>query len=202
MEEKKSLKQKVYEIRKEVGVMTKTKENPFFKSSYFDINDLVEHLEPILEKYKVMVNQPLTVLNGRTGVKTMLFDLESDEVNESVALLPDNLDAQKMGGAITFLRRYSLKSLLFLREVDDDANAASGKVSSQAPKASPSPVKQATATPHEPTEEEINRVFGIEEEVPFENNACKDCGTQKIPGKNGKLYCLPCYKKWAAANKR
>lgn len=121
-----TLKQKIHDLRKEIGVMTKTKENPFFKSLYFDINDLVEHLEPYLEQQKVMILQPLVVIEGRTAVKTILFDMESDEVNESVALLPDGLDSQKMGGAITFLRRYSIKSLLFLREEDDDANKASG----------------------------------------------------------------------------
>lgn len=123
--DKKSLKEKVYAIRKEIGVMTRSQENPFYKSLYFDINDLVEHIEPILEKYSVMITQPLTVVGGRTAVKTIIEDMESDMVVETLALLPDNIDAQKMGGAITFLRRYSLKSYFFLREVDDDANHAS-----------------------------------------------------------------------------
>ena len=30
---------------------------------------------------------------------------------------------------------------------------------------------------------------------------CKDCGEKMVPGKNGKLYCVACYKKWAAINK-
>lgn len=33
------------------------------------------------------------------------------------------------------------------------------------------------------------------------NNLCKDCGSQMEPGKNGKPYCKPCYKAWAAINK-
>lgn len=31
---------------------------------------------------------------------------------------------------------------------------------------------------------------------------CKDCGGNKIIGKNGKPYCKPCYIKWANANKK
>ena len=36
-------------------------------------------------------------------------------------------DPQKMGSAITYLRRYTLQSLLGLQAADDDANMASGK---------------------------------------------------------------------------
>ena len=31
---------------------------------------------------------------------------------------------------------------------------------------------------------------------------CKDCGTPKILGRNGKMYCKPCYIKWAEQNKK
>lgn len=176
-----SLKIKVSEIRKEIGVMQRTKENPFYKSLYFDINDLVEHLDPILEKHNVMILQPLTVIEGRTAVKTIVHDLESDEVLETLALIPEGLDSQKMGGAITFLRRYSIKSLFFLREEDDDANKAVGNKTVPAQTGS---------------------------ELPFESKPkktvgqpCPDCGTPYVAGARG-AYCKPCYIKWAEANKK
>jgi len=39
--------------------------------------------------------------------------------------LPKNLDAQKIGSAITYYRRYTLQSLLALQAIDDDGNLAS-----------------------------------------------------------------------------
>ena len=42
---------------------------------------------------------------------------------ESSIKLPTDLDAQKIGGAITFYRRYSLTSLLALEAEDDDGNS-------------------------------------------------------------------------------
>ena len=38
--------------------------------------------------------------------------------------LPNDLDAQKMGSAITYFRRYTLQSLLALQAIDDDGNLA------------------------------------------------------------------------------
>ena len=38
--------------------------------------------------------------------------------------LPNDLDAQKMGSAITYFRRYTLQSLLALQALDDDGNLA------------------------------------------------------------------------------
>ena len=41
---------------------------------------------------------------------------------------PDNItDPQKIGSAITYFRRYTLKSLFAIDEVDDDGNLAAKK---------------------------------------------------------------------------
>jgi hypothetical protein len=37
-------------VKKEVGTLSKTATNPFFKSKYFDIMDLIEQVDPLLEK--------------------------------------------------------------------------------------------------------------------------------------------------------
>jgi hypothetical protein len=45
--------------------------------------------------------------------------------------LPEILDPQKIGSAVTYYRRYTLQSLLSLQAVDDDANLSSEAVKSQ-----------------------------------------------------------------------
>ena len=49
-------------VKKEVGKLSKTETNPFFKSKYFDINSLIEQVEPLLEKNGLLLLQP--ILNG------------------------------------------------------------------------------------------------------------------------------------------
>jgi hypothetical protein len=55
------------------------------------------------------------------------MDAESGEaIVTSFLKLPENLtDPQKIGSCITYFRRYTLKSLLAISEVDDDGSLAS-----------------------------------------------------------------------------
>jgi len=116
---------KLLEFQKKVGAIAKDSVNPFFKSNYFDINKLIEEVKPILNEVGLVITQPLTTVDGRLAIKTILIDIESDkELITEIAILPENPDPQKMGSIITYFRRYALQSLLFLQAEDDDANNA------------------------------------------------------------------------------
>ena len=118
---------KILKIQTEIGVLSKTETNPFFKSKYMDINGLLAQLQPLLAKHGLVVIQPLRVIDGKTALATAVIDGER-VVTDSAILLPDLQDPQKMGSAITYYRRYSLQSLFLLQAEDDDANTASGSV--------------------------------------------------------------------------
>ena len=122
---------KILKIQSEIGVLSKTETNPFFKSKYMDINGLLAQLLPLLEKYELTVTQPLTSLEGRPALRTMIYDGKIELLNESIPL-PDLQDPQKMGSAITYYRRYALQSLFLLQAQDDDGNIASGDKNSVA----------------------------------------------------------------------
>ena len=114
---------KLYEVQKEIGAISKDSTNPFYKSKYFDINSLIKQVTPILEKHKLLLLQPI-----KDGEQySVIFDIDSGDSVESSISLPTDLDAQKIGSAITYYRRYSLQSLLGLQAEDDDGNKASGK---------------------------------------------------------------------------
>ena len=119
--------EKVDKIQQEIGTLKKNKANPFFKSKYLDLTAINENLRPLLEKHKVALTQPLTFVESRPALALVINDLESDEVIREVALLPDLSDAQKMGGAITYFRRYSLVAYFTIDAEDDDGNFASSK---------------------------------------------------------------------------
>lgn len=120
----KALYQKLLLIQNELGAIKKEADNPFFKSKYFDINALIEHIKPYLEKHKLVLIQPLSNVGPSGAIKTILFDTESGESIEEVTPLTHNDDPQKMGSAITYFRRYAIQSLFLLEAEDDDGNSA------------------------------------------------------------------------------
>tara|TARA_Y100000401_G_C8250693_1_gene187993 strand:+ start:131 stop:592 length:462 start_codon:yes stop_codon:yes gene_type:complete len=119
---KESIYNKLYKVQREIGAISKDSTNPFYKSKYFDINSLIKQVTPILEKHKLLLLQPI-----KDGEQySIIFDLDGGSVESSLKL-PTDLDAQKIGSAITYYRRYTLQSLLGLQAEDDDGNIASGK---------------------------------------------------------------------------
>ena len=129
-----SIYKKLFEAKKEIGKISKDSTNPFYKSKYFDINQLLEHVEPILQKHGLLLLQPI---EGNCVV-TYIIDIEDVSEKNSVQSeleLTNQTDPQKRGSEITYYRRYTLGSLLGLQAEDDDANKT------VAPKQQETPVK-------------------------------------------------------------
>lgn len=122
-----TLTRKVFNLKKEIGAISKDSTNPFYKSKYFDINKLINQLQPLLDKYELVLYQPV-VHDYQTGtdvVQSYLKCAETEnETPKSEMELPDIKDPQKMGSAVTYYRRYTLTSLLGLQAEDDDGNSA------------------------------------------------------------------------------
>lgn len=122
-----TIDQKLFNIQQEVGKIVKDSKNPYFNSKYFDINTLIEVLNPYFKDNRILLKQPL----NENVVHTVLLDIETGETVRSSLELPDISDPQKIGSAITYYRRYTLQSLLGLQAEDDDANYASGNVNKE-----------------------------------------------------------------------
>lgn len=113
---------RILQIQKEIGSLAKQSKNPFFKSAYLDLNDLLTHVTPLLNSVGLVLSQELE--NG--DVTSKIIDGDSGVlIAQSRLALPQSLtDPQKIGSCITYYRRYTLKSLLAINEVDDDGNLA------------------------------------------------------------------------------
>lgn len=109
---------KIAKIQQAIGPMTKEKEG--YNYHYFEINALLEKLMPLLKEHGITLMQPLTHIEGKPAIATVL--VSGEERIETVTPLPDLQDSQKMGGAITYFRRYSLVSLFALQAEDNDAS--------------------------------------------------------------------------------
>lgn len=112
-----SIYKKLFEAKKEIGKISKDSTNPFFKSKYFDINKLLEHVEPILQDKGLLILQPII----DSVVVTQIIDSETAEMVSSSLEIKQS-DPQKKGIEITYYRRYTLSSLLGLQAEDNDGN--------------------------------------------------------------------------------
>ena len=118
-----SIYKKLLEVQKEVGAISKDSKNPFFKSKYFDINKLIEVVNPVISKHGLVLLQPIQ----DNKVQSILIDSESGENVKSELELPNLSDPQKIGSAISYYRRYTLSSLLGLQAEDEDGNGLKAK---------------------------------------------------------------------------
>ena len=116
-----SIYKKLFKITSTMDKMRKDTENPFFKSRYFDVNQLIEAVRPALIAEDLLLLQPIE--NGAVG--TRIVDVDSGDSVEAFIPLPDLSDPQKIGSAVTYYRRYTLQSLLSIEAMDDDGNLAS-----------------------------------------------------------------------------
>jgi len=120
---KMGIHKKLFTLKSKLGKISKDSTNPFFKSKFFDINGLLENVEPLMNENDLLLLQPIE----NNKVVTRIFDIETSEFVESSIDLPIGVKPQDMGSAITYYRRYSLQSLLASQAEDDDGNKASKK---------------------------------------------------------------------------
>lgn len=123
---------KLFLFQQKVGAIKKDSVNPYYKSKYADINGLLDVIKPVLNEVGLTAVQPLDIKDGKNILVTKILD-EGKVILESQIILPDNLDPQKVGSAITYYRRYSLQALLLLEAEDDDAEGAKQRKPEQKP---------------------------------------------------------------------
>jgi hypothetical protein len=93
--------------------------------SYADLPKILEVINPILRKHGLGFTQ---AINGN-DIETVVFHVESGETITSKTAIPQGVqlkgmnDFQVLGSAITYLRRYSISSLLgIVTDKDTDAS--------------------------------------------------------------------------------
>lgn len=115
------------EFHKVVEQPAKSAANPFFKSSYVPLEDVVEAIVKACESVGLSFTQwAVTDDTGMVGVATLLMH-ESGEWIEypPVMIRPSKADPQQLGSAITYLKRYTLSAVFGITsDKDDDGEGA------------------------------------------------------------------------------
>lgn len=107
----------------EIGKISRDSENPFFKSSYASLTNILDAIKDPLAKSKLTFVQFPT---GEHGLTTRIMHESGEWMEDSFTMVPAKNDPQGTGSAITYQRRYALGAILGLNiDTDDDGNAAS-----------------------------------------------------------------------------
>jgi len=121
----------------------KSADNPYFKSRYAGLDEVIEACRNVLNKHGIAVTQtveytpectkhptdrdPIIVPPQTVLVTTLLYGEQS--IRSVMPLEYKRGDMQSLGSAMTYARRYSLQSICCLStdEPDDDGNKAVGE---------------------------------------------------------------------------
>lgn len=110
----------------EINVAVKASNNPFFKSSYANLQSIIEASRPALCKHGLSVLQQIVVDGDKDYLVTMLCHSSGQWISSQMRICPQKQDVQSLGSYITYLRRYSYAALVGVYDghEDDDGNDA------------------------------------------------------------------------------
>jgi hypothetical protein len=111
-----------------VGALKDSK-NPFFKSNYADLASCWDACRAQLSKNALAVIQTTRCHDGQVYVVTTLTHSSGQWIRGELPVKAKDDGPQAQGSGITYARRYALAAIVGLAQIDDDAEAAQGRVS-------------------------------------------------------------------------
>ena len=121
----KALNEALVKFQKLCPKVVKNCENPYHKSKYADLEEIMDTVKPVLEQCGLLLTQSL---QGKE-LLTTLIHIESGEYQTEVCpiIYIEDGNAQRFFAGTTYAKRYSVAILLgLIAEEDDDGNTASG----------------------------------------------------------------------------
>ena len=113
------------EAQKKIGSAVKGSTNPFFHSTYASLGDVMEACKDILNENGIAVLQPIGTDENGVYVETVLLHTSGEFIADRLKIAPKSeTNPQDQGSAISYARRYSLQSMVFIPAEDDDAEKA------------------------------------------------------------------------------
>ncbi len=109
----------------EMGGAVKGANNPFFKSKYADLGEVIKVVkEPFANNGLSFVQFPINDVD-KIGVETILMHESGEWLSGSFTVKASKQDAQGAGSVITYCKRYGLQAIAGIPSEDDDGNSAS-----------------------------------------------------------------------------
>ena len=152
MEHSESLTKLAAAMAKAQGEMenaAKSSDNPFFRSKYADLAEIINTARPVLAKYGLSIVQLPGFKDGEVTIENVIMH-ESGEWLSGLSGAPMPVmtakdgrvlppSPQGVGSAVTYLRWYSLAAMCMIAQEDDDAESATAPSRSHHREAVPTP---------------------------------------------------------------
>jgi hypothetical protein len=127
----------------EMGAAKKTAENPYYRSHYADLAEVIAVSRPVLNKHGLAIMQFPSAEGEKVTLLTLLAHESGEWVSEVNSTIPGKepkgggpfvpgRSPQADGSAISYLRRYGWQAIIGLPAEDDDGEAAEGHTESHA----------------------------------------------------------------------
>ena len=93
---------------------------------YADLGEIIDILTPVLKKHGLSHIQSPVVVGGKACLETIILHKSGEYIANTALMAHAKLhkgnEAQMMGATIAYQRRYSLKSMFGVAEVDEEKN--------------------------------------------------------------------------------
>lgn len=119
----KDLAKALAEAQKDIQSAHKDKKNPFYNSTYADLNSTWDACRAPLTKNGLSVTQTTESLKDDTYVITRLMHTSGQWIESRMKLILPKRDMQGLGTAITYARRYHLQAIAGVAPADGDGNS-------------------------------------------------------------------------------
>ena len=199
MTEAKTFSEAWIDLQNDLISLKKGETNPHFQSQYVDLNAVLSELKSKCPKHGITFFQTPQIVDGKSVLITSIHYKDKEVFTGMMELVArDASDPQKLGGALTYMRRYSLMSMFNLETEDDDGNEANAKkpVAKSAPKPFVrTPDNSAADAPKVPEGALEPGAFGVIGKN-AEHGVCERCGAPNKISAAGRKYCSDlCWKK-------
>lgn len=117
-------------FQKGLKPVVKDSTNPFFKSKYASMEAIWESIRERLAANELAVSQLPRLQDNQMVLTTLLLHTSGEWLASDLLVTPGKQnDAQSVGSALTYARRYALSAILGIcSEEDDDAEAATTRI--------------------------------------------------------------------------
>lgn len=131
--------------------------NPHFKSRYADLAEVLNTVRPVMSKHGISISQFPAFDSGIASVETIVMHTSGEWMTGTSSAPVTKQDAQGVGSALTYLRRYSLAAIAGIAQEDDDGNGAVGGQQKRQQPAPPDPKAVVAAIQGAKTTQDVNR---------------------------------------------
>lgn len=121
------------EAQSEVENAAKNASNTYFSSKYADLAECLNTVRPVFAGKGLSIIQSSAYDGNLLSVTTVVAHAKGGYISAVSSCGISKTDAQEVGKATTYLRRYGLAAMTGIAQEDTDGNEISGKKSEPAP---------------------------------------------------------------------